>query len=105
MVAALRGGHCGLYAAMRGRHNLRGLLVTIVAGPIMLAAAVAALALLSARRGWEPSFLAKKTALDFLYGGGSASAVKFLAFAVTGVIAELAWFAIRWAFTGRLPEA
>jgi hypothetical protein len=70
----------------------------IVAGTLALAA------LASAVLGWEPDFLSKRTPLDFLYGGGSATLVKYFTFLIAGAISGAAWLAIRWAFTGRLPD-
>jgi hypothetical protein len=86
-------------------HVPRGILFAIILGPIMVAGgALAAAALASAVLGWEPDFLTSRTALDFLYGGGSATLVKYFTFMVAGVVALGAWFAIRWAFTGRVPD-
>lgn len=84
----------------------RGIALTILLGPLTLAAGLlAAVSLIGAITGWGPEFLKTDSPLDFLYGGGSATMLRYFTFMVGAVIASAGYGAIRWGFTGRFEFA
>jgi hypothetical protein len=79
---------------------LLGVLAAAVLGPVGLAGALVSVAsIVSALFGL--GFLGEETPLDFLYGGGGFTFVRFLAFMAGGMVAMLCWAGIYWAFTGK----
>lgn len=88
----------------RRTHRVRGVLVSIVLGPLMVFFGInAALALVSQFvAGWTPSSWFSSNALDwFVAGGTEGGAADYVVFMVNGVLSSLCWMAITWAFTGR----
>lgn len=83
---------------------VRGVLLAVVLGPIMVVAGlVAAGSLLSMVIGaWIPGQWFSGNAADWLFGSGAeGSAGSFFLFMVSGMIAGGCWAAIRWGFTGK----
>ena len=86
------------------RHLVRGVLVTIVLGPLMVLCGInAVLALVSQFvAGWTPSSWFSSDALDwFVAGGTEGGAADYVAFMVNGVLSSLCFVGIKRAFTGR----
>ena len=87
------------------RHRVRGVLVSIVLGPVMVFCAInAMLALLSQFvAGWTPSSWFSSSALDWFFAGGTdGGAANYFAFMVNGVLSSMCFAGIKWAFTGRV---
>lgn len=93
-----------------GLHIGRGLVLTVVLGPVMVVgAAVAAVALIQFFiAGWTPLDWATNptepgTWLDWAFGPSSGAAARFIVFMAGGMTATLAWSGIAWGFTDRNP--
>jgi len=90
---------------------VRGVIVAVVAVPVMVVgAAVAAVSFIQFFvAGWDPfgwlnGSVLPGTQLDWAYGGGRGSGVRFFTFMVGGVVASGAYWVLHWAFTGRFPD-
>lgn len=81
-------------------HLARGIALTIVLAPVAgAAAALCALGFIAGITGWGPRFLEADSPVDFLYGGGPASLLRFAAAVGGGTVALATVGAIRWAYT------
>ena len=90
-------------AVHSNRHFARGVLVTLLAGPPMLAGgATAVVALLGyVISGWTPSTWFSSSPADWAFGSGvEGDAGNFFRFMVGAVVASSCWSAIRWGFQG-----
>jgi hypothetical protein len=82
---------------------VRGVLLAIVLGPVMVVAGlVAAVALISMFvAGWIPSEWLSSNGADWVFGTGvEGSGAYFFRFMVGAMVAGGCWTAIRWGFTG-----
>lgn len=89
------------------RHTARGVIMTVVFGPVLaVGVIVAASALLSSFiAGWIPSRWGSGSPADWLVGGGVAGdAINYVRFMIGGLLAAGSWAAIRWGFSGGKPD-
>ena len=87
-----------------GRHYVRGVLVSIVLGPLMVLCGINALLALVSQfvAGWTPSSWFSSNALDWIVAGGTeGGAAAYVVFMINGVLSSLCWAGIKWAFAER----
>ncbi len=76
-------------------------LLTLLLGPLAVVGyGLAAVSIIGVVTGWSPSFLSGETPLDSLYGGGTATFVRFLGFVAGALVGTLASGVVVWGFTG-----
>lgn len=84
-------------------HLVRGVLISIVAVPVLLAGvALAGSALLDLTIGvtLSPGRWFSDSPVDWLYGGAQGDFLNYVRFMAGALPAYGAWAAMRWAFTG-----
>jgi hypothetical protein len=82
-------------------HPSAGIVLLLVLGPLVVAGyGLAAVAIIGVLTGWSPGVLSGDTPLDFLYGGGTATMLRFFGFMAGAMVGTLSLGAIRWGFTG-----
>ena len=89
--------------AQRKVHYVRGIAVSIIAGPVFVFFALNAVAALAATfiGGWIPSQWFSDNPADWLFAFGQAGgAANYFTFMISAVIASASSWAMRWAFTG-----
>lgn len=85
------------------RHTIRGVLVSIVFGPIFLFFTLNAIAALASTfiAGWLPSQWFSDNPVDWIFAFGVANgAANYFTFMISAVLASVSGSVIRWAFTG-----
>ena len=85
------------------KHTIRGVLVSIVFGPIFLFFALNAIAALASTfiAGWLPSKWFSDNPVDWIFAFGVANgAANYFTFMISAFIASASSWAMRWAFTG-----
>lgn len=90
-------------ADTEGLHYVRGVLVSIVLGPVLIAGGIliATAAISTLVAGWTPSSWFSGNAADWLVGGGAqGDAANYVRMLVGAVLAGTSWTGIHWAFTG-----
>lgn len=91
------------YSDEQKLHYFRGVVISIVLGPILVVGVVMIVTALIATvlAGWTPSTWFSGNAADWLVGGGiEGDAANYIRALIGALLASGSWAGIRWAFTG-----
>jgi hypothetical protein len=84
-------------------HYVRGIAVSIIAGPLFVFFGLNAVAALASTfiGGWLPSQWFSDNPVDWLFAFGQVDgAANYFTFMISALLASVSGYAIRWAFTG-----